>query len=580
MANKKFQIGLCMAGAVSAGAYTAGVMDYLVEALSEWENRRGSGGVPSHEVCIPVMGGASAGGMTALLTATIINNPVRPVDLPQPGHLMDEHPENKLYNGWVDLTGPDMFSKMLQTDDFDDGKVISLLNSKFIDEVADRMLRSNSKEWKETPAYFKSYRDIPVKIFTTLTNLEGFSYYAGMKGTGRRDKYYMDVHNDYACFEVMDDQAVSTGKAWIPLDFRDGKYLQTAKDAAMATGAFPIGLAPRMLTREVKFVKNIPWLQNIFANTPLEQDVITTLNVDGGMINNEPFEKVRYLLNEAIATEQGLPFETPKEKNETCTDLENRNCNPDTFENTVLMIDPFPSAKNKEFKFDKNLLSAIPKTLSAMLSQMRAKSSEYNEALRENDVSSFIISPSRDIRDKKGNVIKEVFGEEAIACGTLAGFGGFLHKEFRIHDYYLGRYNCEVFLRDYFTVPASALTANQIFRDGYANVPDLNLYASGVTKEGEEKQYQIIPIFSERSGFKIPVFSSGQNWPVIKEKDIDRFDKPLRRRLEKILMNTFEFKGMSKPLMYIGGKVVINKLLAGKVRNAIKESLSKWHLLE
>ena len=32
-----FEIGLCMAGAVSAGAYTAGVMDYLIETLDKWE---------------------------------------------------------------------------------------------------------------------------------------------------------------------------------------------------------------------------------------------------------------------------------------------------------------------------------------------------------------------------------------------------------------------------------------------------------------------------------------------------------------------------------------------------------------
>lgn len=39
--TQKFQLGLCMARAVSAGSYTAGVMDYLTEALEEWEKRRG-----------------------------------------------------------------------------------------------------------------------------------------------------------------------------------------------------------------------------------------------------------------------------------------------------------------------------------------------------------------------------------------------------------------------------------------------------------------------------------------------------------------------------------------------------------
>lgn len=35
--SKTFHLGLCMAGSITAGAYTAGVMDYLIEALEEWQ---------------------------------------------------------------------------------------------------------------------------------------------------------------------------------------------------------------------------------------------------------------------------------------------------------------------------------------------------------------------------------------------------------------------------------------------------------------------------------------------------------------------------------------------------------------
>ena len=34
--QKDFHIGLAISGAVSAGAYAAGVLDFLIEALDEW----------------------------------------------------------------------------------------------------------------------------------------------------------------------------------------------------------------------------------------------------------------------------------------------------------------------------------------------------------------------------------------------------------------------------------------------------------------------------------------------------------------------------------------------------------------
>ena len=35
-----FHLGIAMAGAVSAGAYTAGVLDYLFETLERWEKEK------------------------------------------------------------------------------------------------------------------------------------------------------------------------------------------------------------------------------------------------------------------------------------------------------------------------------------------------------------------------------------------------------------------------------------------------------------------------------------------------------------------------------------------------------------
>jgi len=54
MEEKNFHLGLCLAGAVSAGAYTAGVIDYLIEALDKWQKRKNENlpDTPSHNVVI------------------------------------------------------------------------------------------------------------------------------------------------------------------------------------------------------------------------------------------------------------------------------------------------------------------------------------------------------------------------------------------------------------------------------------------------------------------------------------------------------------------------------------------------
>mgnify|MGYP000294822413 FL=1 len=38
--NNAFHIGITMAGAVSAGAYTAGFIDYLIEILELWGKQK------------------------------------------------------------------------------------------------------------------------------------------------------------------------------------------------------------------------------------------------------------------------------------------------------------------------------------------------------------------------------------------------------------------------------------------------------------------------------------------------------------------------------------------------------------
>ena len=77
---REFRIGLVMAGAISAGAYTAGVMDFLLEALEAWEaaKRADPTSVPSHAARIRALSGASAGAMVSAITVRSLATRVTP----------------------------------------------------------------------------------------------------------------------------------------------------------------------------------------------------------------------------------------------------------------------------------------------------------------------------------------------------------------------------------------------------------------------------------------------------------------------------------------------------------------------
>lgn len=551
--QKVFYVGLCMAGAVSAGAYTAGVMDYLLEALAEWEKRRGEAGVPTHKVQIPVMGGASAGGMTSIVGATSLNNPLPPIDKPTAGDLLAEHPENKLYHSWVDLTAPDMFSQMLTTSDIKPGVILSALNSEFISPIADRVVSVDTTKWQPLPAFIRP----GLKIFTTLTNLQGFAYTVDFGvDQPQTSKYHMSIHNDYACFELTEDTIDGDNDGWMPLNIKTKVNTDVAACAAMATGAFPVGLQSRLLTRDSRYVAANPWLAPYIQNNPLPKGGLETLNVDGGMINNEPFDKVRDVLN-------NLPGQ----------EIDNYN-DFDKITNTVLMIEPFPTQKPDTISKSQAISNVLGLTLSSMLAQMRAKPVNIKNAMSQSCAGQFLITPSRMVKNADGTN-DTLVGETAIACGALQGFAGFMNKEFRVHDYFLGRYNCKIFLRDYFTVPASALQNNGIFKDGYAGI-DISKF-----KSTKDDSYQIIPVFADATDYTFPdfKFNSGTNWPTVQDADIDQFTTPMKGRIQAVLLSMTDLNWVTKPLLWIGAKVFINRFVANKLISSIKTELQAWKLL-
>jgi Patatin-like phospholipase len=547
--KKTFYVGICMAGAISAGAYTAGVMDFLIEALELWEQakREKRSNVPTHRVQIPVIGGASAGGMTGIITAAGINGDIPPVQIPQPGNLFQERPDNIFYHSWVDLTRADIFPAMLEPDDIAPNTVHSLLNSDFIDILAKRATQPNQGKWVHRP-----YIDDHLKIFATLTNIQGFTYALSFKRI-RPEKldYFVQSHNDYACFVLNRSERQYKKDGWIPLDFRNNVNTDLAAVAAMATGAFPIGLRARHVDRDAIYVNQAEWLREITEHFPVKEQPYKALVVDGGLINNEPFEKVQDVLAQ---------FTGQKE-----VDTQDFN----KFQSTVLMIEPFPTYERK-FGSGDLLLNVFGNTIGAMLGQLRTKPSILIEALSSNNAGQFLIAPVRSVPHTSGGEKLE-YGEKAIACGSLGGFGGFLNKEFRIHDFFLGRANCEKFLRDYFTFRAG--TKNPIFKAGYSEVRNTQPYRSRI-----DKSLQIIPLMKSEGEYPLPIFSSGKNWPVRLDDDISRFKPMIKNRLDPLLRNLHNF-GFPIDAVIWGATKTMKGFVADRIISAIESSLRGHQLL-
>lgn len=411
-----FEIGLVMAGAISAGAYTAGVVDFLIEALDAWEAARPALGVrgPQHKAALKVMAGASAGGMTSSIAAVALHSrtePVRDVDNPPPAQA------NRLYDAWVrriDITS------LLRSEDLRNGQpVASLLDSTELARIAGDALETSIL------AAPRAYVGDPMPVFLTVANLRGVPYAFDLFGSDAAQPYGMLAHADHMRFAVSRSQAAIDGARLLdPAVAPGGKWPELAA-AALATGAFPIGLRPRLLEREFgdyrgRFTVDPSWPE------PLPQGPFRLLCVDGGLMNNEPLELARtYLANGQTNPRPGTEAHR-----------------------AVIMVDPFPNsaAYDPQWAPNERLLSVAGKMFGALVDQARFKPEELQLAENPNIYSRFMIAPSRN--DAAGRSI-----EPAMASAILGGFGGFLSEAFRRHDFQLGRRNCQAFLRWHFCLP-------------------------------------------------------------------------------------------------------------------------------
>jgi hypothetical protein len=119
-----FEAALVLGGTVSAGAYTAGALEFLIEALDAWTGMRdGAAGqtVPRHKVVIRIITGTSGGGVNAAIAARALA-----YDFPHVSRGTETAiaAGNPFYDIWINrLT----LASMLRTDDLAEGLVTAVI---------------------------------------------------------------------------------------------------------------------------------------------------------------------------------------------------------------------------------------------------------------------------------------------------------------------------------------------------------------------------------------------------------------------------------------------------------------------
>lgn len=446
------KIGINMAGAISAGAYTAGVLDFLTEALDLWEQAKlRSDPVPLHDVSLEVLSGASAGGMCAAIASLMLHKDFE--------HIRDTSKTgttNRLYESWVNRAD---INKLLQSDDLRNRtEIISLLDSSIVTQIAAYALTPGPE-----PLKTRAYVSADLALFLSLTNLRGTPYSLNGQAPGSVEETTF-FFGDRIRFQVQSGTSAAplpTNTHLLDVTNKNSKEWGTLQKAAMATGAFPILLAPRILERNLSEYTPPMWESVTAAATgnpppispdfpPGTPDPLQTLNVDGGVTNNDPF---MYAHDYLAKLQPPLPTNTvtvPAEE----------------VDRTAITVAPFPTTKAFDIHYNPvkaaGVFSVLGKLISVLLSQSRFFGESLTHVMNGTTLDRFVIAPSDPelVHESKGYPPQS--RPPALQCAALGGFGGFFYRGFRAHDYALGRRNCQKFLRDSFILPDN----NVIIRDG------------------------------------------------------------------------------------------------------------------
>ena len=524
MNEKSFKLCLTMAGAVSAGAYTAGVIDELFHVLDLWEQQKQSNkklgkkhpdydhSLPMHRVSLTVMSGASAGGITAALSLQKL--------LDTRYQNMNDHPVLK--DCWVNMADDarsNTFEKLLDKGDLKPGKTPdALLNGIPITALAETHFKQ-LESTRRPPWVSKN-----AEIILTTTNLDGIPVeikfnQADRNGNGHLITQHSSIYRfKLAAKKQEQDEPADQKKEpnYYPLDLRRKKDLDHLKNAALSTSAFPIGLPAR--TIELPHKPYVKFTEIEKEGSPLHFEYKDAENrcfstVDGGLLNNEPYGWGIKLLQEKC----------PKA------------CKKNRY--AVIMIDPLPVKNDHPQKTTgKGIINIAKGMFRALRNEVMLNQEGIAEAIAMKDRTRFLIAP------KKGG---ENTSKHVLASSPVFGFAGFIDKERRHHDYELGRRNCRDFLRFYLTLPVKKVPARLGFDPSKDVIKRFGINPDKDKKVAEDPHLPVIPdirLKKARTNTPQEAFPESNTYPDYPVFNMENFkenyQKSINKRLNGLVLHT------------------------------------------
>ena len=562
-----FEIGLVLGGTVSAGAYTAGVIDYLMEALDAWTaaKEQGAAYAPKHDVAISTIGGTSGGGINGAIL------------LRAAGFAFDHGPteSNIFYRTWT--RGVSLQNLLSDRPEPGVEGAQAFLNCQILDQQADSVIKATGAPLGSgNSPRARSYFTDPLRLVTMVGNVTGVPYKIEFKGESDFAHELM-AHEDQVRFALFvpggaKDEVTSRPDEFA-LAYGSNVNWSMLKAAALATSAFPAALRARVIERQlavygyrVAVVPSDAGEEAEVVQLIPKWDVLTAgkkppynpqfLNVDGGSMNNEPLDVVRTAL-------AGLNGRNPRDWRQA-----NRG---------VVLIDPFTDPEDLGPDAPPGALKMIFPFINALISQNRFKPMDVALATRDNVYSRFLVAPVRETTGGK----KVIRGNKAIASGGLGGFLGFLDPLFLEYDFRLGRVNAYKFLTEEFMLPEEHSMFSEANWPKSERARHRKSYVIKNRATGADEKLDHLPIIPLMPNLLDNPPKMDRGWPALSEMP-DWLSDAIDARLDKVFA---DWKAdMNAGWLMSGGLSIawnlgLRKAIRNKALDTFKQALIDHELL-